>query len=346
MREHSAEELIASSVVKGARSFCVIKIKKGVYMTRRQWMWLWIWLLLFFIIFCVWNKLQTLTNNFKTPTTTLTTATSTPEDANQKVAQMIAKVEDAKDVNLKIIKEDNSVKISGIFSSKEDIDRLKSAYQKTFDSVEEDLIIIDKDAHNSKIIEVISSMSEDFSKFKNGYLEYSNKTFTIDGIVDDETVKKSIGDKALMAGDLLVDNQVSINQQTKEIEKPKEPTLATMQEKLNNLLKVKNVEFVFAKAKLTDNGEKTIDEVYEVLTKYQNIKVEIGGHTDSVGTRKNNKNLSQNRADSIKRYLISKRINSTRLSAVGYGESKPLVNNNSSKNRQINRRVEFKILGE
>ena len=316
-------------------------------MTRRQWMWLWIWLLLFFIIFCVWNKLQTLTNNFKTPTQTITTATSTPEVSSPTINQVVDKGKETKDINLKIVKEDNSVKISGLFASKKEIDTLKSAYQKTFDSVEEDLIIIDKNAHNSKIVDVTASMSEDFSKFKNGYLEYANKTFIIDGIVHDASIKKSIGDKALMAGNLLVDNQVSINKQQKEkIEKPEQHTLEQMQEKLNNLLKVKNVEFVFATEKLTQNGKKTVDDVYEVLSKYKNIEIEIGGHTDATGTRKNNKALSQNRADSIKRYLISKGINGARLNAVGYGESKPLVKNNSSKNRQINRRVEFKILGE
>ncbi len=319
-------------------------------MTRRQWMWLWIWLLLFFIIFCVWNKLQTLRSDSKTPTQAITNTVSAPVTVPSKPTQETTKVEDFKDINLKIVKEDNTIKISGLLSSKEDLKTLKSEYLKTFDHVEEDLIVIDKEAQNSKIIEMVSSLSEDFSKFKTGYLEYIDGKFTIDGIVDDTNIKQSIGDKALMAGNILVDNRVAINElqteQTEQVEKPKEPSLAEIQEKLNNLLKVKNVEFVFAKAKLTKNGKKTVDDVYAVLEKYKNIKVEVGGHTDSTGTRKNNKALSQNRADSIKLYLISKGIKSKRLKAIGYGESKPLVKNNSSKNRQINRRVEFKILGE
>lgn len=310
-------------------------------MTRRQWLWLWLWLLLFFIIFCVWNKLQTLSHDLHYPTKTVTTAVS-PEKASSATVQTANIIQEQKDMNLKIIKEDNSVKISGLFASKEDITTLKSAYQKTFDTVEEDLILIDKNAQNSRIVEVASSLSEDFIKFKSGYIEYADKKFTIDGIVNDASVKKSIGDKALMAGDLLVNNQITIG----EGETLSEETPAKIQKRLNNLLKVKKVEFVFAKEKLTNNGVKTVDEVYTLLQKHPNLKIEIGGHTDAIGTAKNNKNLSQNRADTIKRYLVSKGIQNSRLTAVGYGEGKPLVKNDSSKNRQINRRVEFKIIGE
>ena len=315
-------------------------------MTRRQWVWLWIWLLLFFIIFCVWNKIQTFTNNSKTENQPITNATSIPVTTTMP-KQMTTKVEDTKDINLKIVKEDKMIKISGLFTSKEDLEKLKSTYLNNFDQIEEDFIVIDKEANNSKIIEMVSSLSGDFAKFRNGYLEYANGEFTIDGIVDDLNIKRSIGDKALVAGNIIINNKVTINElQTKEVEKSQKESLIKIQEKLNNLLKVKNVEFVFTKAKLTKNGKKTVDDVYTILSQYKNIKIEVGGHTDSIGTRKNNKALSQNRANVVKSYLVSKGIKSESIKAIGYGESKPLVNNNSSKNRQINRRVEFKILGE
>jgi outer membrane protein OmpA-like peptidoglycan-associated protein len=290
---------------------------------------------------------QELTNDIKTPEQSITTPTAVAPQ----VAQSITKIEvEKEDINFKVIKDDQSIKISGIFSSKEDIDALKGEYSKISDNIEEGIIVINENAQNSKITKLLSTLSEDFSKFKSGYLEYAAGKLTIDGIVDDKSIKQSIGDKALTVGNLFVENKIIVDEPKKvsAVEEKSETTLSkeVIQSKLNNLLKVKKVEFVYGKATLTSSGKKTVDEVYTVLNKYKDINIEVGGHTDSSGSQKLNKFLSQSRANAIKNYLISKGINSKRLKAVGYGESRPLVKNNSSKNRQINRRVEFKILGE
>jgi OOP family OmpA-OmpF porin len=322
----------------------VLLNKKGVYMTRRQWMWLWIWLLIFFIIFCVWSKLQLLTNDIKAPVQSISPIAATTTETVGNITK--AEVE-KEDINFKIIKKDQGIKISGLFASKEDLDTLKNEYLKIFDTVDEGIIVINKEVENNKIMELLPKLSEDFAKFKSGYLEYAHGKLTIDGIVDDTHVKQNISDKVLNVGNVEVDNKVLLEKIEPTVEEVTQtPSNEDIQSKLDNLLKVKNVEFVFAQDKLTQNGKKTINEVYEILRKYENVKIEIGGHTDSTGTQKNNKYLSQNRAEAIKRYLISKGIKSERLQAVGYGERKPLVKNSSSKNRQINRRVEFKILGE
>jgi len=252
------------------------------------------------------------------------------------------------DINFKIIKEDGTIKFFGIFPSKETLESLKNEYKKISDDIIEGTIIIDENAQNSKIIKLMPTLTEDFAKFKNGYLEYADKKLTIEGVVPDADISKSIGQKAVLAGNLLVDNRVIVDKTLKKDkeEKKSEQSTKDIQKELNDLLKIKKVEFVFAKDILTAKGKKTVDEVAKILKKHKNIKVEIGGHTDSVGTKKNNKILSQKRANAVKRYLISKKIDAKRLKAVGYGESRPLVKNNSSKNRQINRRVEFKIIGE
>jgi len=314
-------------------------------MTRHQWMWLWIWLLLFFIIFCVWNKLQSLTIDNKTETKAIESSTKISAVPIQASVEKVIK-DESRDVNFKILKKDNSIEFFGVFPSKEALESLKDAYKKISDNVIEGTIIIDKNAQNSKIIELIPTLTEDFAKFKSGYLEYADKKLTIEGVVSDENISHSIGQKAVLLGNLLVDNQVTVDNTLEKPKKGSEDSTEDIQEKLNNLLKIKKVEFVFAKDILTEKGKKTVDEVAKILKKHKNIKVEIGGHTDSVGTKKNNKILSQKRANAVKRYLISKKIDAKRLKAVGYGESRPLVKNNSSKNRQINRRVEFKIIGE
>ncbi len=74
------------------------------------------------------------------------------------------------------------------------------------------------------------------------------------------------------------------------------------------------------------------------------IKVEIGGHTDNVGSESYNQKLSENRAKSVYNYLISKGVKKERLSYKGYGMKKPLVKNDSPENRAKNRRTEFTII--
>jgi outer membrane protein OmpA-like peptidoglycan-associated protein len=70
----------------------------------------------------------------------------------------------------------------------------------------------------------------------------------------------------------------------------------------------------------------------------------MSAHTDSWGTDEYNTKLSHNRARSVMEYILSKGISSARIIAQGYGETKPVAPNDSEENRQLNRRVEFKIL--
>jgi outer membrane protein OmpA-like peptidoglycan-associated protein len=76
----------------------------------------------------------------------------------------------------------------------------------------------------------------------------------------------------------------------------------------------------------------------------QILKIEVGGHTDNVGDAKNNKDLSQRRADAVKKYLEGKGVEPSRLVAVGYGQDKPIADNKLPTGQAKNRRVEFKIL--
>ena len=69
----------------------------------------------------------------------------------------------------------------------------------------------------------------------------------------------------------------------------------------------------------------------------------ISGHTDDVGDEAKNLDLSKRRAASVRNYLINKGIDEKRLTSEGYGESKPIADNKTSKGRALNRRVEFEI---
>ena len=105
-----------------------------------------------------------------------------------------------------------------------------------------------------------------------------------------------------------------------------------------------NVEFDFGKATLRPASYKTLDELAEYLQRKSDDRIEIGGHTDNVGSEAKNKILSLERAKSIVGYLVAKGIDAARLTAKGYGSMEPIEENNTEAGRQKNRRSEVKIL--
>ncbi|MCF8297737.1 MAG: OmpA family protein [Saprospiraceae bacterium] len=104
-----------------------------------------------------------------------------------------------------------------------------------------------------------------------------------------------------------------------------------------------NIFFDLGKASLKDESLPSLDELYEILEKNK-IDIELGGHTDSIGSDENNLKLSQDRVNSVRSYLLNKGISSARINAVGYGESMPVASNKTEEGRALNRRVEVKII--
>jgi outer membrane protein OmpA-like peptidoglycan-associated protein len=107
-------------------------------------------------------------------------------------------------------------------------------------------------------------------------------------------------------------------------------------------LVLSGVTFQTGKALLTSNSYTILDQVYESLVEWPEVKLEIQGHTDNLGNDKANLTLSQQRADEVKMYLINKGINSSRLRSVGYGEEFPIADNHTPQGREKNRRVELR----
>jgi outer membrane protein OmpA-like peptidoglycan-associated protein len=115
---------------------------------------------------------------------------------------------------------------------------------------------------------------------------------------------------------------------------------------------LENVYYAFDDATLTDQAKKSIDKtLLELMQKAPDLIIEVGSHTDSVGNSEYNKKLSQQRADNVVNYLISKGVERKRLTAVGYGAEKPVANNfnpdgsDNSQGREKNRRTEFRVTG-
>ncbi len=108
---------------------------------------------------------------------------------------------------------------------------------------------------------------------------------------------------------------------------------------------LRNIYFDYDKATFKTDSYAELNQLEAMLRDNQNITVEISGHTDGFGNWNYNKFLSQKRAEAVKDYLTKKGIDTRRIKAVGYGETKPLASNDDEDGgRELNRRVEFKVL--
>lgn len=111
-------------------------------------------------------------------------------------------------------------------------------------------------------------------------------------------------------------------------------------------VRLNNIFFDHDSAVLGADSFPELDRVIVLLNENPGIRIQISGHTDNTGDAAYNLKLSEYRARAILDYLILKKIAASRLSARGYGESKPARPNDSEENRKFNRRVEFKITGK
>ncbi len=107
---------------------------------------------------------------------------------------------------------------------------------------------------------------------------------------------------------------------------------------------LKNIFFEFNSYELLPESYAELNKVVEYLITNPNLKIEIGGHTDNVGTKAYNKTLSENRAKSVFDYLVGKGIEKSRLSYQGYDYSMPIATNDTNEGRALNRRTEFKVI--
>ena len=113
---------------------------------------------------------------------------------------------------------------------------------------------------------------------------------------------------------------------------------------IGQVVRLNNIFFETNKSILKPESFPELDRAVKFLSNNPKVEIEVAGHTDNIGTEQYNLNLSEARAAAVAKYIISKDINAKRVVSKGYGESKPEDTNDTEEGRQINRRVEFKIL--
>lgn len=105
-----------------------------------------------------------------------------------------------------------------------------------------------------------------------------------------------------------------------------------------------NLYFATNKTAILPESEAALSDLYDMLTENPEIRIQIIGHTDAVGSDKDNQILSEGRANSVRQNMIDRGIDPSRIEAIGKGESEPIATNDTEEGRAKNRRVEFIVL--
>jgi outer membrane protein OmpA-like peptidoglycan-associated protein len=190
------------------------------------------------------------------------------------------------------------------------------------------------------------------------------RDIVLTGVVASEAIRQQAGDYAKnVYGVRIIDNQLIITAAEpiiepkpeakpkpqlveKVIEAPKPESLVlTCQQDFDALLSSNEIQFATNSADIDATSNSLLGDLIEVANQCPEAKIEIAGHTDSRGSDDYNLRLSQTRASSVMSYLINNGISATRLSAVGYGETKPIADNESEEGMAKNRRIEFNVEG-
>lgn len=112
---------------------------------------------------------------------------------------------------------------------------------------------------------------------------------------------------------------------------------------LNGILAERKITFEPSSTDIEADAMETIDRIVEVLPDCRMVEMEIGGHTDSQGREVMNLTLSQARADAVLNAIMAQRVLTSNLTARGYGETRPIADNDSEEGREENRRIEFTL---
>jgi outer membrane protein OmpA-like peptidoglycan-associated protein len=107
---------------------------------------------------------------------------------------------------------------------------------------------------------------------------------------------------------------------------------------------LENVQFEFNSSELTAGSSESLDKVVDAMNEYSTLRIEVQAHSDNSGDAAYNQSLSEERANSVRDYLIAKGIAPDRIEAKGYGESQPIADNDTREGRAANRRVELKVI--
>lgn len=155
------------------------------------------------------------------------------------------------------------------------------------------------------------------------------------------TSGKNYGYHAAAPGYLSVSENLELRDLAEYDELRKDLLLVPIE--IGESIQLRNVFFVQSKAALLPESYPELDRLVRIMKDNKTLEIQLEGHTDGRGDPKANLALSEERVEAVRQYLISKGISDKRIVGKGFGGARPMVSNDTEENRQLNRRVEFKI---
>ncbi len=179
---------------------------------------------------------------------------------------------------------------------------------------------------------VSQMINDDLKKVKQGKLSVRGTQVDLSGKMSNQNDIQPTTTKfqSLVTAPFRFNAQLSVNQAEQAI--------------IDAALRNRIIEFESGSAILAPSGVQILDEMVVALNRVGGKKIRIIGHTDSSGNPEKNLSLSQDRANAVKNYLISKNIAAANLSTEGMGSNKPVADNATPEGRKKNRRIEFEVL--
>ena len=272
-----------------------------------------------------------------------------------------SEVKESKPFSLVLTKKDGMIIMNGVFANQEDIKKVSNILGVNRDgeySFGNDVVI--DEILLSKIAILIPSLKDFFNDdvklsiinnevTLSGELKNSDHFALLESIIsrmDIDLIRDiKIANPNLVNEGLNKENEIKSTNFTQAVVK-KVLSATEIQENINSILVEKKIAFERKSSIITEDSKSIIEKIANILNENKNFKVEISGHTDSRGEKALNKQISQDRANSVMDALITLGVAKDRLTAIGYGEEFPIAKDDENGLSEINRRVEFKIIGE
>ena len=192
-------------------------------------------------------------------------------------------------------------------------------------------------ATNTELAQTDSTHQQNISNLKQKHAE---ELAMLDQQYKDELAKQEISQAEFAAFELAKESRFSRIQ-----DKFSENEAKVYRQKNDVLLSVYGFDFLPGTADINQKNFGLMDKIVKSIAEFENSKVVVSGHTDSTGTDEINKELSQQRAQNVAKFLNEVGgITTDRIEAEGYGQSKPVASNNTPEGRALNRRVEVLIV--
>lgn len=179
---------------------------------------------------------------------------------------------------------------------------------------------------------VTKLLDPSLKQISNGQLQVDGNSVRLTGSVDNEAQLQKILSKAAesLNATYTIKNALAVDGHS-------------VQDKLYDLLDRRTVNFESGSAIITANGRRLLNKIAAILRKAGSTQILIAGHTDNIGQREANVQLSIERASAVKAYLVKHGVDASMLAVMGYGASQPVASNATQEGRAKNRRIEFTV---